>query len=103
MTVHDWRLNQTVFRAQIVLPQDAPNNMLHDTRFMSVETRTRKEKYSLWSEVWLQYNNVPSNTTGTTDIKQEGKRKFCAPSRTRLKTSAQTITQTWAKRQSGRR
>jgi hypothetical protein len=98
MTVNDWRLNQTVFMAQIVVLQDASNNvMLRNTSFMSVATRKRKKKYSLWSEVWRLYNNVPSDTTGTADIKQEGKRKFCAPSRTRLKTSAQIITQTSAK------
>jgi hypothetical protein len=82
--------------AQFVVPQDAPKGvMLHNTRFMSRETRKRKEKYSLGSEVWPLYNNVSSDTTGITDIKQEGKIKFFAPSRTRFKTSSQNITQTW--------
>jgi len=41
--------------AQFVVPQDAPNSvMLHNTRFMSAETRKRKEEYSLASKVWRQ-------------------------------------------------
>jgi hypothetical protein len=78
--------------------------MLRNTRFMSTETLQRNEKYSLGNKVWRQYNNISSDTTGTTDIKQEGKKEnFCAPSRTRLKTTAHNIIQTWAKWQRGER
>jgi hypothetical protein len=41
---------------------------------MSAETVKRNEKYSLGSELWRQYNNVSSNTTEATDIKQDKKK-----------------------------
>jgi hypothetical protein len=44
---------------------------------MSAETVKRNEKYSLGSEVWRQHNNVSSNTTEATDIKQKEEKNLC--------------------------